>query len=108
MITQLKKGTLELCVLSLLNQKDMYGYELVTKISEDIEITVGTIYPLMKRIKEEGYVETQTVDSPNGPSRKYYHLTEAGKQILEENIKEWKAFSEKINRMIGGYENESN
>lgn len=101
MVTQLKKGTLELCVLSLLKRKDMYGYELVTSISEKIEVTAGTIYPLLKRIKADGYVETVTVDSPSGPSRKYYHLTSAGHAALDEYVTQWQAFSQKINGMIG-------
>ncbi len=101
MITQLKKGALELCVLYLLNQEDMYGYELVTKISKEIEVTVGTIYPLLKRIKADGYVDTKTIDSPNGPSRKYYHLTKTGIEVLNKNVVEWKSFSSKINKMIG-------
>lgn len=101
MITQLKKGTLELCVLSLLSDADLYGYELVTKISEEIEVTVGTIYPLLKRIKADGYVETKTVDSPSGPSRKYYCLTATGKQVLGESIAQWKSFRAKIDKLIG-------
>ncbi len=101
MVTQLKKGALELCVLALLYEKDRYGYELVTLISEEVEVTVGTIYPLLKRIKSEGYVETETRDSLDGPSRKYYHLTENGKENLVQSVKEWRGFVGKINRMIG-------
>ena len=52
---QLKRGTLELCVLALLSDRDCYGYELVNAISESIHITEGTIYPLMKRLKDEGW-----------------------------------------------------
>jgi PadR family transcriptional regulator PadR len=99
-ITQLKKGALEMCVLALLEKNDRYGYELVTLISEEIDVTLGTIYPLLKRIKGEGYVETRTVDSTDGPSRKYYSLTDKGREILTENITEWKSFTQKINRMI--------
>ena len=53
---QLKRGTLELCVLALLSDRDCYGYELVNAISESIHITEGTIYPLMKRLKDEGCI----------------------------------------------------
>lgn len=100
MITQLKKGALEMCVMALLEKEDRYGYELVTLISEEIDVTLGTIYPLLKRIKNEGLVETKTVDSPDGPSRKYYHLTEKGHQVLQENIGEWMAFTRRINRIL--------
>lgn len=100
MITQLKKGALELCVLSLLRKNKMYGYEIVSQISQDIDVTVGTIYPLLKRIKAEGYVQTKTVDSPTGPSRKYYELTELGEKVYQENAEQWKNFTEKINKML--------
>ncbi|MDR0554907.1 MAG: PadR family transcriptional regulator [Treponema sp.] len=102
MITQLKKGVLELCVLALLSKEERYGYELVTLISEEIEVTAGTIYPLLKRIKEEGFVETETRDSPGGPSRKYYRLTGKGRQTFAQNVDEWNCFYIKINKIIGG------
>jgi PadR family transcriptional regulator PadR len=100
LITQLKKGALELCVLSLLAKKDRYGYELVSLISGEIEITVGTIYPLLKRIKQDGYVETKTYDSPEGPSRKYYHLTKKGEETLAGQLAEWHTFIQKVNNVI--------
>ena len=55
---QLKKGVLELCVLSMLTKKDCYGYELVNEISKNIMIAEGTIYPLLKRLKDEGFLTT--------------------------------------------------
>ncbi|MDR1465608.1 MAG: PadR family transcriptional regulator [Oscillospiraceae bacterium] len=103
-MTQLKKGALELCVLALLEKGDRYGYELVTLISAEIEVTVGTIYPLLKRIKEDGCVETNTVESSDGPARKYYHLTDTGRSVLARQVAEWRSFSAKINRMIGAEE----
>jgi len=106
MLTQLKKGALELCVLAQLRDRDRYGYELVNAISEEIEVTLGTIYPLLKRIKESGYVETDTRESADGPARKYYHLTGAGRAVLAQNIEEWSDFSRKINKMIGVVNNE--
>jgi len=106
MLTQLKKGALELCVLAQLRDRDRYGYELVAAISSEIEVTLGTIYPLLKRIKECGYVETETRESTDGPARKYYHLTGEGRAILAQNIEEWSDFSRKINKMIGVNGNE--
>lgn len=101
MLTQLKKGALELCVLAQLKGRDRYGYELVSAISAEIEVTLGTIYPLLKRIKQIGYVETETRESADGPARKYYRLTGEGRAALERNIEEWTDFSTRINRMIG-------
>jgi len=106
MITQLKKGALELCVLAQLRDRDRYGYELVNAISEEIEVTLGTIYPLLKRINQIGYVDTETRESVDGPARKYYHLTDAGRAALSQNTEEWSDFSRKINKMIGVDDND--
>ena len=80
---QFKKGVLELCVLSVLVRKDCYGYELVQEISRNIDISEGTIYPLLRRLKGDGYVTAYLEESSEGPPRKYYQLTELGKSTLE-------------------------
>lgn len=89
---QFKKGALELCVLALLDLRDMYGFELVSAISGDIEISEGAIYPLLKRIKEEGYVTTYLRESADGPPRKYYTITAKGRSVKKEMENEWRAF----------------
>ncbi len=106
MKTQLKKGTLEMCVLALLSKGDRYGYELVTLISEEIEVTVGTIYPLLGRMKNEDLIESETRDSPDGPSRKYYHLTKNGDKKLKSCVDEWHSFAKGINNIVGGSKSE--
>lgn len=100
MTTQLKKGTLELCVLSLLSKADRYGFELVGAISAQIQISEGTIYPLMKRIKDEGYVTTYWRESQEGPPRKYYQLTESGRIRLKTMEEEWRNISAGINKIL--------
>lgn len=99
---QFKKGVLELCVLAMLNQKDCYGYELVEEISKDIEISEGTIYPLLRRLSSEGYVTTYLMESQEGPPRKYYRLTELGKKTYEELANEWIHFIDGVSKIIGG------
>ena len=69
---QLKKGVLELCVLSQLTKEDKYGYELTDAISREMSIAAGTLYMILKRLKEAGYVETYLQESASGPARKYY------------------------------------
>jgi PadR family transcriptional regulator, regulatory protein PadR len=104
---QFKKGVLELCVLSLLSKRDYYGYELVSSISDEIQISEGTIYPLLKRLKEQGYFTTYLKESSEGPSRKYYTLTEPGKKIKTDLEAEWMDFIMRVNNIItGGSENE--
>lgn len=97
---QFKKGVLELCVLSMLFKKDCYGYELVNEISKNILISEGTIYPLLKRLKDEGYFKTYLEESQEGPPRKYYKLTELGIETKVELEKEWSAFVEGVNRIV--------
>ena len=99
---QLKKGVLELCVLSLLNSSDRYGYELVAEISKCIEISEGTIYPLLRRLKNEGYVETYLTESNEGPPRKYYKLTEKGEQTRIDFLGEWRDLVSGMEKIIGG------
>jgi len=100
MNTQLKKGILELCVLAVLDKKDCYGYELVNEISKDIEISDGTIYPILRRLSKEGYFTTYLQESTEGPPRKYYRLTELGKETRQKLTDEWKSFVEKVNNIL--------
>lgn len=89
MNVQLKKGVMEIVVLSMLQRKDFYGYELVTEISKYIEMSEGTIYPLLNRFKKDGLVDTYLAESHNGPPRKYYRITDAGRAEFQESVKEW-------------------
>lgn len=97
---QFKKGVLELCVLSSLFKKDCYGYELVSTISRNITISEGTIYPLLKRLKDEGFFTTYLQESPEGPPRKYYRLTDLGRETKENLEAEWRKFVEGVNSII--------
>src|SRR5690554_460678 len=99
---QFKKGVLELCVLSLLNRKHFYGYELVEKISRYINISEGTIYPLLRRFRTEGYVTTYLEESQEGPPRKYYMLTDKGKEVYEDLVLEWENFIDGVNNILRG------
>ncbi|MPN05588.1 hypothetical protein SDC9_152839 [bioreactor metagenome] len=101
MNVQLKKGVLELCVLSLVTRKDYYGYELVNEISKNIQISDGTIYSILRRLTQDGYFVTYLQESQEGPPRKYYKITDIGiktKEILE---KEWLIFIDSVNNIIG-------
>lgn len=97
---QFKKGVLELCVLSLLFKKDCYGYELVNEISKYIKISEGTIYPLLKRLKDDGFFTTYLKESQEGPPRKYYKLTELGASTKIELEKEWYQFINGVDKIV--------
>ena len=92
MNAQFKKGVLELCVLSKLVEADRYGYELTDAISQQMVISTGTLYLILKRLKDDAYVETYLVESGEGPARKYYHLTDQGRKYQTSLKKEWLDF----------------
>ena len=108
MSIQLKKGALQLCVLSLLARGDTYGFELVGAISAHVKISEGTIYPLLKRIKDEGYVTTYLQESQEGPPRKYYQITGLGRINLQTLQEEWHSLVAGINTILEATEQRGN
>jgi PadR family transcriptional regulator, regulatory protein PadR len=95
-ITQLRKGILELAILACLSRGRHYGYSLVKTISGDsgIDLTEGTIYPILGRLAKEGLVQSEWVESSQGPPRKYYTLTLKGEEafrVLEEEFRKLSA-----------------
>ena len=70
-------------------------------ISKEMSIATGTLYLVLKRMKDEEYVDTYLVESEEGPARKYYHLTEQGKQYQESLKAEWQEFVDAVGRLIG-------
>src|SRR5580698_1330131 len=101
MKTQLKKGTLDMCVLAVLARGDSYAYELVSTLAQTMEISEGTIYPLMRRLQAEAWVSTYFVESSSGPPRKYYSLTSVGRKSLTEMEEEWRSFVDEVNGVLG-------
>ena len=100
MNAQFKKGALELCVLSQLSLRDQYGYELTENISKEMKLAAGTLYLILKRLRDEDYVETYLVEAGEGPARKYYHLTVKGWAYQEQLKKEWFDFTAAVERLI--------
>lgn len=100
MNTQMKKGVLELIVLLSVNNKDMYGYELIEEVSKVVDVNDGTIYPLLKRLTNEKYFETYLVESTEGPPRKYYRITILGKEKMKELVNIWSVFAASVNKFI--------
>ncbi|NLL44141.1 MAG: PadR family transcriptional regulator [Mollicutes bacterium] len=100
MNTQFKKGVLELIVLVSVYKKDMYGYELIEEVSKVVDVNDGTIYPLLKRLTLEKYFETYLVESNEGPSRKYYRITDLGKKRMKELMDIWVSFASSVNKFI--------
>ena len=98
---QLKKGALELCVLALLSQQDSYAYEIASRLSEAIGMGEGTIYPLMRRMQNDGLVSTYLQESGSGPPRKYYKLTKSGANALKAQVSELVSFETAVRKILG-------
>lgn len=79
---QVRKGVLELFILTSLQVRERYGYELVKALVAvpGVDVAEGSIYPLLSRLKKQGFVKTRLVESESGPARKYYSLTTSGKK----------------------------
>ena len=102
--TQMLKGILKGCLLAVISEGEIYGYEMIEKLSNygfDM-ISEGSIYPLLLRMKKEELVFTKEKDSPSGPKRKYYTLTPKGYEELKEFISDWESMYKSVNNLIEG------
>lgn len=83
-IIQVRKGVLELAILNALAERERYGYDLVRMLREvpGLDVTEGTLYPLLSRLRVQGFVKTRLEESPDGPARKYYSLAPEGRRNL--------------------------
>lgn len=90
---QLKKGLLEFCVLAVLKKSDSYGYQIIKDISSCIEISESTLYPILKRLESNEYLETYSVEH-NSRLRKYYKITEKGKDHISGFLEDWQQVME--------------
>ncbi|RPI88106.1 MAG: PadR family transcriptional regulator [Chloroflexi bacterium] len=101
---ELKRGTLEMVLLQLLSEQQMYGYELASTLEERggslFRIKEGTLYPVLYRLENADYIESRWETLERGVPRKYYRLTPAGAAYLAARIAEWKEFSKSINQLI--------
>lgn len=98
---QMRKGILEFCILSVLAQGDAYTNEIIKKLKEAQLIVVeGTLYPLLTRLKNDGLLQYRWEESQAGPPRKYYALTETGRQFLQELTKTWTELVDSVNKTI--------
>ena len=101
---ELLKGSTTVLILSILNRKDMYGYEMIKEIdllSKGIfSFKEGTLYPILHNLESANYIESYWDDSAGSRKRKYYKITTSGKKLLLEKEAEWKLFSETVNNVL--------
>jgi PadR family transcriptional regulator PadR len=100
--TQLLRGVLDLCLLSLIAERPRYGYELIEGLAESGLGLVGegSIYPLLARLERTGLVDTYRAPSTNGPLRKYYRITDAGHAELTQGCDTWVHFAAAISPLL--------
>lgn len=98
----LRRGTLEFCVLAMVEQEDLYSTEIVRYfgVEKQLSTSEGTIYPMLSRLRRSGLLGSKWIESANGPPRRYYHLTPAGKTALENFRHEWVEFRKAVDRMV--------
>ena len=102
LLAQMRKGTLQYCVLALLVDEERYGFDLVRSLAETdgMVTSEGTIYPLLSRLRRDGLVETTWRESTSGPPRRYYKLTTAGRAALEAFKGEWSRFRDAVDHFV--------
>ena len=102
LLSQMRRGTLQYCVLSLLAKEERYGFDLVRGLAEvdGMATSEGTIYPLLSRLRRDGLVESSWQESTAGPPRRYYRLTDAGRAALEGFRLEWRRFRDAVDHFV--------
>ncbi|MCB2197932.1 PadR family transcriptional regulator [bacterium] len=107
---ELKRGTIELVLLTLLRQEERYGYDIVSTLEEQggefFRIKEGTLYPVLYRLEDDGYIESYRSNPKRGVPRKYYRLTSAGQSRHSELVSEWNAFRKVVDGFLNSREDE--
>ena len=101
--SQMRKGMLEYCIMLLLHKESAYASDIIQKLKDARLIVVeGTLYPLLTRLKNDGLLSYEWVESSQGPPRKYYKLTPSGEIFLLELEASWKELNETVNHIANG------
>ncbi|MBK6627950.1 MAG: PadR family transcriptional regulator [Flavobacteriales bacterium] len=97
---QMRKGVLEYCILSVLSQEELYPPDIIAKLKDAKLIVVeGTLYPLLTRLKDAGFLTYRWEESRSGPPRKYYKLTPVGQKFLNELDETWDELAQAVKKM---------
>ncbi|MFU8792658.1 MAG: PadR family transcriptional regulator [Acholeplasmataceae bacterium] len=106
MNTQFKKGILEMCILSLISEHDMYGFEIIDKLAHAIDVNENTVYPILRRLTQQGFFETYEKQTNVGAPRKYYQITDSGHMRFKKYQKDWSEFLKGVYQILGGHKDE--
>ena len=98
---QMRKGVLELCILSILGKNEAYASDIISAMKEaELIVVEGTLYPILTRLKNDGLLEYRWEESKSGPPRKYYTLTQRGKTTSNALKNSWNELVQSINKII--------
>ena len=102
LLAQMRRGSIEYCVLALLQSEDRYGFEITRELSDadGLVTSEGTVYPLLTRLRNDGSVETYWQESTEGPPRRYYRITPGGRRALKTFIDEWARFRDSVDTIL--------
>ena len=104
MDTELLKGTLSLLILSLLSRKAMYGYEIAATVHRDTDGTFtwreGSLYPNLHKLEQGGLIAGEWEEKETGRKRRYYHITQKGREALREKVQSWTELCLAVNRIL--------
>ena len=99
--SQMRKGLLEYCILSIIHKNEAYASDILDMLKQaNLVVVEGTVYPLLTRMKNEGLLSYRWQESTGGPPRKYYALTTQGQDLLAQLDNEWQAICQSINQII--------
>lgn len=98
---QLGAALLDACVLAILRKEDAYGYVLTQKVKEVLNISESSLYPVLRRLQKNNYLTTYD-ESYQGRNRRYYQITDLGKEKLQEYLVDWIEYEKKINMILLG------
>jgi PadR family transcriptional regulator PadR len=103
-VSQLRKGLVELCVMGALKDGEAYGYQILQRLgaAEHLAVTESTVYPILVRLAKEELVEVRVAPSPAGPPRRYYRLTDKGRERLAEMRRYWEDLAAAVNALVSG------
>jgi PadR family transcriptional regulator, regulatory protein PadR len=100
-IAQMKKGVLEMCILSIINEKEAYPSDIIQKLRlSELIVVEGTLYPILTRLKNNGLLDYHWKESNAGPPRKYFTITETGRQALITLTSSWNQFVQGVNQSL--------
>ena len=104
--TELKKGSIQLCIMTLLKRQRMYGFQMIKELRElsdgYFDLKEGTLYPALHRLEKKGYLVSEWVTSDDRPPKKYYRLTAEGKKALDDAVLQWKTMVDKTTKVLEG------